>query len=157
MYLFEQNKNESNFFLKSETDPDEDFKIMRTLFHLDFYAFKCYVLGKMLIIVKCWRPGRKAHWNRWENCKQFWCALNQALSGTVPDHNTWDGLKYISLCCSKGSVYHGKQSGLSTVTQSVSFFALYLAQFWPGVTSFSQLMNKHCLGDYCEPKALPKS
>jgi len=31
MYLFEQNKNEFNFFLKSETDLDEDFKIIRTL------------------------------------------------------------------------------------------------------------------------------
>lgn len=40
MYSFEQNKNESNFFLKSETDPDEDFKIMRTLFYLGFCAFK---------------------------------------------------------------------------------------------------------------------
>lgn len=110
----------------------------------------------MLIIVKCWRLGRKAHGNCWENCKQFWCALNQALSGTVPGHNAWDRLKHISLCCSKGSVYHGKLTGLSTVTQSVSFFALCLAQFWPRLTSCSQLITKHHLGDYCGPKALPK-
>lgn len=34
MYLLEQNKNEFNFFFKSETDPDEDFRIMRTLFFI---------------------------------------------------------------------------------------------------------------------------
>lgn len=44
-------------FLKSETDPDQGFKIMRTLFYLDFW----YVLGKMLIIIKCGRLGCKAH------------------------------------------------------------------------------------------------
>lgn len=144
------------FFLNQKQTQLRISKLWEHFFYLDFCAFKWYVLGKMLIIVKCWRLGHKAHWNRWENCKQFWSALNQALSGTVPEHNTGDGMKHISLCCSKGSVCHGKLTGLSTVTQSVSFFALCLAQFWPGLTSFSQITTKYLLGDYCGRKALPK-
>lgn len=159
VWLFEQNKNESDFFffLKPETDPDEDFKIMRTLFfYLDFCAFKWYVLGKTLITVKCWRVGRKAHGNRWVNGKQFWRALNQGLSGTVPGRNAWDGLKHISLCCSKGSVCHGKLTAWSTITQAASFFAHSLAPLWAALTSSSQLTTRHRSGDWCRLQALPK-
>lgn len=74
MYLLEQNKNEFNFFFKSETDPDEDFRIMRTLFlftflvcsrkNADYYQMwktglqsPLKPLGKLKTILMCFELG----------------------------------------------------------------------------------------------------